>query len=531
MADDAELPSSTGRRQLRVAFTESNIFHPIPEDGQLFTRSTSLPRATNGVVPQHHSWHRAESGQLGSLLSPRSPKSPKSSWTSSLDTSNFGRKLQNSFTLGFLFPDDEDDSSDELREALLDESDDESDEHNEYNQHNDHNEHDGLLANGKKEHSYGTWESQGHVVGSFDRSLDRNRDLENCRVHMPSAKSLPSFASVLKDEVVVTPKKGAEKHLFHRCQTAPAMSTMNKAIKSKEKLKRPEFEKGSAIVTQAGIGLMIYLAFGVAIYAWKSEEFAGIETFSVVDALYFCVVTMCTIGYGDIVPQTAFAKLFSCIFVLIGFGFIDALVSGMVTYVLDKQEHLLLSAVEGSHFRTAKKYFLNAKHGNRMRIRMKVAMALVMPMLCILTGTLVMMKFEGLPALDAFYCTIMSVTTVGYGDHTFKTYSGRLFAGLWLLFSTLAVARCFLYLAEARVDKRHRLIAKWVLQRELTVGDLVQADLDHDGCISKAEFVLYKLKEMGSIQSHEIADISHQFDQLDVNNSGKISLARLQEGN
>jgi hypothetical protein len=48
---------------------------------------------------------------------------------------------------------------------------------------------------------------------------------------------------------------------------------------------------------------------------------------------------------------------------------------------------------------------------------------------------------------------------------------------------------------------------------------------------SKAEFVLYKLKEMGSIQAHEIADISHQFDQLDVNNSGKISLCRLQEGN
>lgn len=296
-------------------------------------------------------------------------------------------------------------------------------------------------------------------------------------------------------------------------------------------LKRPQFEKGSAIVTHAGIGLMIYLAVGVAIYAWKNGEFSGIETSSVVDALYFCVVTMCTIGYGDIVPVTAFAKLFCCLFVLIGFGFIDALVSGMVTYVLDKQEHLLLSAVEGSHYRTAKKYFLNAKHGNRMRIRMKVGLALGVPVLCIIIGTVMMVKFEGLALVDAFYCTIMSITTVGYGDHTFKTFYGRLFAGLWLLFSTLAVARCFLYLAEARVDKRHRLIAKWVLQRELTVGDLVQADLDHDGCISKAEFVLYKLKEMGQIGAHEIADISHQFEQLDVNNAGKITLARLQEGN
>lgn len=87
-----------------------------------------------------------------------------------------------------------------------------------------------------------------------------------------------------------------------------------------------------------------------------------------VDALYFCMITMCTIGYGDIVPQTSFAKLFSCLLVLIGFGFIGALVSGMVTYVLDEQEHLGPSAVEGSHFQTAKKHFLNAKHGNQMRM-------------------------------------------------------------------------------------------------------------------------------------------------------------------
>jgi hypothetical protein len=77
----------------------------------------------------------------------------------------------------------------------------------------------------------------------------------------------------------------------------------------------------------------------------------------------------------------------------------------------------------------------------------------------------------------------MSITTVGYGDHTFKSFKGRLFAAVWLLFSTLAVARCFLYLAEARVDKRHRAIAKWVLRRQFSVGDLIKADLDHDGSI------------------------------------------------
>ncbi|CAM6008559.1 unnamed protein product [Sphagnum balticum] len=329
-----------------------------------------------------------------------------------------------------------------------------------------------------------------------------------------------------------TPPKNSNKRVIHRCQTSPAVTNATRGKRGgEEALKRPEFEKGSSIVLQAGIGVMVYLAAGVLIYTWKNKEFSGLETNSFVDGLYFCVVTMCTIGYGDIVPVTPFTKFFACGFVLVGFGFIDALVSGMVTYMLDKQEHLLLSAVEGSHHQAAKKYVLNPKHGNRMRIRVKVGLALSIPILCIVVGTLVMMHMEKLHWIDALYCTIMSVTTVGYGDQTFKSFQGRLFAALWLLVSTLAVARCFLYLAEVRVDKRHRAIAKWVLQRGLTFADLVQADLDHNGCISKAEFVIYKLREMGKLNDKDIADVIQEFTELDIHNTGKITRAYLQEGN
>ena len=80
---------------------------------------------------------------------------------------------------------------------------------------------------------------------------------------------------------------------------------------------------------------------------------------------------------------------------------------------------------------------------------------------------------ENLDWVDSVYLFVMSVTTVGYGDKAFKTLPGRLFAAIWLLFSTLAVARAFLCLAEARIDKRHRKITKWVLLREITVEDLL----------------------------------------------------------
>ncbi|KAE8731612.1 Two pore potassium channel c [Hibiscus syriacus] len=148
----------------------------------------------------------------------------------------------------------------------------------------------------------------------------------------------------------------------------------------------------------------------------------------------------------------------------------------------------------------------------------------------------------------------MWVTTVGYGDRAFKTLPGRLFTSAWLLLSKLAVARAFLYLAEARVNKRHRRIAEWVLQRDITIEDLLAADINNNGFIrlgfnlsslfsielgsmhvarivanleSKSEYVIYKLKEMGKIGEKDILQICDQFSKLDTNNSGKITLPDL----
>lgn len=118
-----------------------------------------------------------------------------------------------------------------------------------------------------------------------------------------------------------------------------------------------------------------------------------------------------------------------------------------------------------------------------MRIRLKVGLALGVVILCIGMGMLVLYFVEDLDGIDAIYLAVMSVTTVGYGDRAFKTLPGRLFAAIWLLVSTLAVARAFLYLAEARIDKRHRRITKWVLHRDITVDDLLAANINNNAFI------------------------------------------------
>lgn len=53
----------------------------------------------------------------------------------------------------------------------------------------------------------------------------------------------------------------------------------------------------------------------------------NIEGMSYLDALYFSVMTLATVGYGDLSPQTAFGKLFSILYVFVGVGILTALIA------------------------------------------------------------------------------------------------------------------------------------------------------------------------------------------------------------
>lgn len=53
--------------------------------------------------------------------------------------------------------------------------------------------------------------------------------------------------------------------------------------------------------------------------------------------------------------------------------------------------------------------------------------------------------------------------------------------------------------------------------------DLEAADLDGDGQVGAAEFVLYKLKELGKINQEDVSCFLEEFDMLDVDQSGTLS--------
>ena len=65
--------------------------------------------------------------------------------------------------------------------------------------------------------------------------------------------------------------------------------------------------------TYAIIMFLILLFVGAFVYF-------SIEGWAYLDALYFTVVTVTTIGYGDLVPQTEIGKIFTIFFSFLGIG-------------------------------------------------------------------------------------------------------------------------------------------------------------------------------------------------------------------
>ncbi|PSR95559.1 Two-pore potassium channel like [Actinidia chinensis var. chinensis] len=325
------------------------------------------------------------------------------------------------------------------------------------------------------------------------------------------------------DPAPQTNKKDAPKRRrFRRCRSAPLAEYVPGEINSNSSLPHSQsiFDKLHPNFRKVAMYLVMYLGVGTLCFYLVRNQIVGEKTDGVLDAVYFCIVTMTTVGYGDLVPSGVPTKLLACAFVFTGMALVGLVLTKAADYLVEKQEILLVKALHIGQT-IGQTEILKEIEINKVRYKCFVVFAFLL--LLIVVGTIFLFTVEKLNLVDAFYCVCSTITTLGYGDKSFSTKAGRVFAIFWILSSTVCLAQLFLYVAELNTESRQRALVKWVLTRKVTTVDLEAADLDDDGVVGAAEFIIYKLKEMGKITQEDISLVMEEFEYLDVDQSGTLS--------
>ncbi len=72
--------------------------------------------------------------------------------------------------------------------------------------------------------------------------------------------------------------------------------------------------------------------------------YRAVEGWSTVDAFYFSVTTLTTVGLGDLAPSTTFGKLFTTVYISAGLGLIAEFVNAVARETLSNRGRVRSSA-------------------------------------------------------------------------------------------------------------------------------------------------------------------------------------------
>lgn len=80
------------------------------------------------------------------------------------------------------------------------------------------------------------------------------------------------------------------------------------------------------------------LAMLALIITGGTAFFHAVEGWSWLDSYFFTVVTLSTVGYGNLVPATALGKIGTTVFIMIGLGIFAVIIQQFGSFAVKKRE-------------------------------------------------------------------------------------------------------------------------------------------------------------------------------------------------
>lgn len=279
--------------------------------------------------------------------------------------------------------------------------------------------------------------------------------------------------------------------------------------------------------TNSILAIILYLSVGVIAYSFVFEKW------TVIDSLYFAIVCLLTIGYGDISPTSDASRLFTSFYVLGAVAIISMALGVLGTYLLDAQEKAIERRREMSRYSVMSVFEASpecniepADQEDKWwqiwdKYHLYITSFLALAVLLTL-ATFIGLDENGWNVIDTVYYFVITASTIGLGDYTPQSQSSRLLAVFFAPLAVGAMGRWLSLVAKYIIDRHQQSAEKAFQSYELTMRDLEAMDDDGDGKVSRAEYLEFMLVAMGKVDEDLIARLRLQFERLDVAETGVI---------
>lgn len=289
---------------------------------------------------------------------------------------------------------------------------------------------------------------------------------------------------------------------------------------------------------------LLLAIFGIAGHFFGGAVFLSrLEGWSLTDSIYFCIVTTTTVGYGDITPKENISKVFVVGYVVMSIGLMSTLLATMVGSILDQQEEMILAAMFGESstedddaVEEANEQGLNFSQrivkytsGLNWCDYYGLGMSALWLLWILIIGVVVFLIFEKFSFIDALYTTVISASTVGFGDLEPKQRVTKIIMSFWLIFSTIGLVKVIANFTDASVKAKQRAVSRRMLTAQLDVSTWSAMDKDKDGRVNKLEFLTELLVRSGKVERREIDAILCRFEELDHDGNGRINLDEISQ--
>ncbi|KAL4579987.1 hypothetical protein LXL04_016159 [Taraxacum kok-saghyz] len=208
----------------------------------------------------------------------------------------------------------------------------------------------------------------------------------------------PKSSPRLTDQTSSLPRRR-----FRRIKSAPLPDSFGPEIKNATaSLPHPKsaFDLFYLSYWKAGVVFFAYLTAGMICFHLAGHQISGKKTNSILDALYFTIVTMTTVGYGDLVPASNLTILLACLFVASGTLIVGLVLSKAADLLVEKQERLLVKALHMNE--TIGKAEILKKIKTK-KVRNKCIILVVFLLVLMAAGTGIFISVEDLDFIHAFY--------------------------------------------------------------------------------------------------------------------------------